>query len=400
MRERTVVVHEHYYPPLGEWVENRVFPTLDGGLAIFQRYVTERKKAQEAIQRSEARLAEAQRLTHMGSGVWNVATGEVCWSQEAYRIYGFDPSAMTPSADLFFQLVHPEDRARLEQAFSTVMQQRRDYELDFRIVRPDGTTRHIHSVGHPVFSDSGEVTEVVGTVLDITERRQAEEERTQLLRRLMTAHEEERRRLSRELHDQFGQQLTALSLKLATLKNDYCADVALCDQIESLEVLARQLDADVGSIVWNLRPTALDDLGLSVALSDFVTNWSKRFGIHAELHTGEINRDELAGDAETVLYRVLQEALTNIAKHASAKNVAILLERHPDHVSLIVEDDGRGFDSDRVLGADEKGLGLVGMRERALLVGGTLGIESHPGDGTTVVVRIPVADRMMRADRG
>jgi two-component system sensor histidine kinase UhpB len=113
-----------------------------------------------------------------------------------------------------------------------------------------------------------------------------------------------------------------------------------------------------------------------------------------------VDKERLADDVETVLYRVLQEALTNVAKHAGAVNVAVLLERHPDLVSLIVEDDGNGFDAERAFGAGEKGLGLVGMRERAMLVGGTLGIESHPGEGTTVVVRIPVAGSLNRAGRG
>jgi signal transduction histidine kinase len=122
--------------------------------------------------------------------------------------------------------------------------------------------------------------------------------------------------------------------------------------------------------------------------------------MHAALHTNGMDKDRLAADVETVLYRALQEALTNVARHAGAGNVAILLERHPDHVSLIVEDDGRGFDAERAFDASEKGLGLVGMRERAMLVGGTLGIESLPGEGTTVVVRIPVADGPNGADRG
>jgi signal transduction histidine kinase len=239
-----------------------------------------------------------------------------------------------------------------------------------------------------------------GTDTDVEDLRQAEEERLQLMRRLTAAQEEERRRLSREMHDQFGQHLTALSLKLATLRHECRAHPALSDQIESLEAIARQLDSDVGSLVWSLRPTALDDRGLSVALSNFVASWSKRFGVHAELHSHGMDKDRLAADVEIVLYRALQEALTNVARHAGAGNVAILLERRPDHVSLIVEDDGRGFDAERAFGASEKGLGLVGMRERAMLVGGTLGIESLPGEGTTVVVRIPVTDGPNGADRG
>jgi two-component system sensor histidine kinase UhpB len=387
MEERVVITHELYYAPLGEWVENRIYPSADGGLAIFQKYVTEQKKAAVALQRSEAYLAEAQRLTHTGNGVWNVSTGEVLWSDETYRLYGFEPGGTTPSYDVFLHIVHPDDRLMVEEGFAKVVRDRAGFKMDFRIVRPDGVMRHVHSVGHPVFDGSGELTEVIGTVLDVTDRVLAEQERTQLLRRLIASQEEERHRLSREMHDHFGQQLNALMLKIAALKDDCHRDVH--DQIESLTAIVRQLDADVDTLVWDLRPLVLDDLGLVVALSNYVTTWSKDCGIHAELHTSGMDDDRLTGEIETVLYRVLQEALTNVAKHAGAVNVDVLLERRASHVSLIVEDDGHGYDAEAAFVPGPGGLGLVGMRERVLLVGGELELQSQPGHGATTFVRIP-----------
>jgi signal transduction histidine kinase len=138
-----------------------------------------------------------------------------------------------------------------------------------------------------------------------------------------------------------------------------------------------------------LRPSALDDFGLVVALSNYVRNWSKRYGIRAELHTSRMEKERLTNEKETVLYRIMQEALTNVAKHASAENVDVLLEGRSDYVSLIVEDDGDGFYVEDALGKGESGFGLINMRERAALVTGTLAVESNPGAGTTVVVRIP-----------
>jgi PAS domain S-box-containing protein len=120
-------------------------------------------------------LAEGQRLSHTGSGVWNVTTGEVFWSEETYRIYGFDPASATPSSELFLNIVHPEDRAFVERAFKIVGQERSEYDFCFRIVRPDGAIRYIHSVGHAVLNEPGDLTEVVGTVLDITDRQHAEQ---------------------------------------------------------------------------------------------------------------------------------------------------------------------------------------------------------------------------------
>lgn len=364
----------------------------------------ERKGVEAALKRSESYLAEGQRLSHTGSGAWNVSTGEVFWSQETYRIYGFDPETAKPSNELFFQILHPEDRPFVEQSFERVISSGSNYEMEFRLIRPDGNIRYVHSVGHPVFNEAGEIVQLVGTVMDITERKRAEEalqdeieerrgieeERLHLLRRTVMAQEGERGRIAREMHDQFGQQLSALTLKLAMLKEGCGEQTELCEQIEQLQAIAKQLDGDVDFLVWELRPTALDDLGLLAALTNYVKGWSKHFIISAELHTSGMEKDRLTSEIETVLYRIMQEALTNIAKHAGAENVDILLERRNDHISLIVEDDGVGFEAEQAFGAGDKGLGLIGMRERAALVGGTLEIESSMGNGATVVVRIPV----------
>jgi len=150
----------------------------DGSIDYFVGLVldtTERKRAEEELRRSEAYLAEAQRLSHTGSGAWNVVTGEVFWSDETYRVYGFEPGKVTPTGELFFNIVHPADRNWLQDEFKRVVAEKCDYDLRFRIVRPDGVTRWIHSVGHPLFSAVGEVTDVLGTVMDITERKDAEE---------------------------------------------------------------------------------------------------------------------------------------------------------------------------------------------------------------------------------
>jgi PAS domain S-box-containing protein len=133
--------------------------------------INDRQQMEGQLRRSENYLAEGQRLSHVGSGSWNVVTGEVFWSDETCRIYGFEPGAVTPSAELFFQnVVHPEDRPGLEQAFDRVVRDPSAYELEFRIVRSDGTVRHVHSTGHPLFNEAGELSEVIGTVMDITER--------------------------------------------------------------------------------------------------------------------------------------------------------------------------------------------------------------------------------------
>lgn len=374
--------------------------------------VEERKRTEEELRRSEAYLAEGQRLSHTGSFCWNISTGGVYWSHETYRIYGFEPGEVQPSTHLFFETLHPDDRSLVEQILAQGFREKSDYEMNFRIIGGSGQVRYINTIGHPVLNDSGDVIEVIGTVLDVTDRKLAErelqketeernrlaQERTSLLRQLTRTQEEERRRISREMHDQLGQQLSALTLKLAALKERYGAHGELREQLNTLETMVRQLDTDVDLLIRELRPIALDDLGLCAALSNYVNNWSKHFGIRTELHVSGMEQDRLPSEIETALYRVTQEALTNVAKHSHAQNVGILLERRPDHISLIVEDDGTGFDGEKVFSFRERGLGLIGMRERVVLVGGTLDIESRPGAGVTVVVRIP-APHMINGGR-
>ena len=224
---------------------------------------------------------------------------------------------------------------------------------------------------------------------EIAERRRAERGRAQILRRLVMAQEEERRRIARDLHDQFGQQLTVLMLKLGMLKEDCGEQKGLREQVENLEEVASQLDADADFLVWQLRPTALDDLGLQDALTNFAQNWSKHFGIPVDVLTHGLEKEASTSEIDTVLYRIAQEALKNVAKHARAANVSVILEGRSGTVSLIIEDDGVGFDAESASGASDKRLGLVGMRERAALVGGTAEVESHPEGGTRVIVRIP-----------
>jgi two-component system CheB/CheR fusion protein len=225
--------------------------------------------------------------------------------------------------------------------------------------------------------------------MEAAQRKLAEDERNQLLLRLMAAQEDERSRISRQLHDQLGQDLIALTLKLEMLKGKYATQAELVEQVVALEAISRQISKDVDFLVWELRPAALEDFGLLVALSNYVNNWSKHFNVEAELHISGVYDDRLSVENETVVYRVVQEALTNIAKHARASSVSILLEWRSDQVSLIVEDDGIGFDVEQSFGTQQKGVGLIGMRERVILVGGAVEIESTAGSGTTVAVRIP-----------
>jgi PAS domain S-box-containing protein len=362
--------------------------------------LTERKRAEAALRESEERLMLAFEGAQEGVYDWNLETGAVVYSTHWKRMLGYDDDEIEPHVSAFERLIHPDDLARATRVNTGVSRGAKPYEQEFRLRHKAGHYVHVLSRGYPVRRDpDGPVVRIVGTHFDLTERKQAEEARererserarTELLGRMVFAQEDERRRIAREMHDQFGEQLTALGLRIRMLKEAAAGREDLSAQVDALEHVAEQLDRDVDHLVWELRPTALDDLGLRAALANYVQDWSARVRISAELHTAGLTNDRLASEIETTLYRIAQEALNNIAKHARAGHVEIILERRSDHVSLIVVDDGVGFDL-AAMSDERRGFGLLGMQERAALVGANLEIESAPGEGTTILVRMPTA---------
>lgn len=229
-----------------------------------------------------------------------------------------------------------------------------------------------------------QMTEELGRTDEL--RREREALRRQLLERVIATQEDERRRIARELHDSTSQTLTSLLVGLRLIETA-CRDCPARGRVSDLRDLAAQTLEEVHNISMQLRPRVLDDLGLAAALERLVAEWQARQKILADviIHTGE---ERLPGEIETALYRIVQETLTNVARHARAKSVSVLVERRGQAVVAVVEDDGVGFD---VLAAHANGrLGLLGMRERAELLGGSLTVESAPGRGTSVFVEIPL----------
>jgi signal transduction histidine kinase len=228
--------------------------------------------------------------------------------------------------------------------------------------------------------------------LEVRERRAAENEIKALFTRLVSAQEDERRRIARDVHDHLGQQMTAVRINLEELQRRTDIDTPCAESVERTMRLAEELDHSIDFLAWELRPAALDHLGLPAALARLVGGWSERFNVRADYDTVGIGGVRLRSDVEANLYRLAQEALHNVYKHARATHVSVLLESRDHRVVLVVEDNGRGFAIDDVSQEAVPSLGLVSMRERAALVGGELTIESTPGFGTTITVRVQTAD--------
>jgi signal transduction histidine kinase len=219
----------------------------------------------------------------------------------------------------------------------------------------------------------------------------ASEDRKLLLQQTVLAQEAERKRIARELHDSLGQYLTALQLGLSAIGRRFAADAGTTEELARLRALTSEIGCEVNRIAWELRPTALDDLGLETAITQYLEEWGERSRLHFDLQVS-LGDQRLPHTVETTVYRALQEAVTNIVRHADAERVGVILETTGQQLQLIVEDDGKGFTSDETDGGDHRPLrlGLLGIRERLTLVGGKLEVESSPGLGTTLFVRVPV----------
>jgi signal transduction histidine kinase len=224
---------------------------------------------------------------------------------------------------------------------------------------------------------------------EISNHQRAQKSRRDLQTRLLNAQEEERSRISRELHDEVGQQITALMLAMKSLESAAPGEETPV-RLRELRATTERVGREIHHLAQELRPVALDQLGLSRALSGYLDAWAERSGINVDFVSAGVDEPRLPSALETTLYRIVQEAMNNIYKHAAARSVSVSIERHGDTVLGVVEDDGAGFEAEVIQGRDPMHLGIAGMNERAATVGGSFTIESSAGGGTTVRILLPV----------
>jgi PAS domain S-box-containing protein len=379
-------------------------------------------KQMEEELRQQASLIE---LSYEPILVWDWERGIVLWNQGCEQLYGFTKDeAIRCSSHQLLHTVFPESF----RLFQTALMHYRQWAGELRHTARDGRQVIVES-RHQLVETHGRWL-VLETNRDITRRKQAEEalcrahneleqrvqertaalthaneilraeilarqraerERQQLLARLVTIQEEERRRISRELHDQLGQDLHALMLGLKSLEAYGPDCLPTAPRIQQLQALTAHIEQEMHCLAWDLRPPDLDDDGVETVLQNYVEDWSQRFGIAVDFHSRGFTSRRLPSHLATVLYRIIQEALTNVLKHARAQRLSVLLECRRDHILAIVEDNGIGCDLDTLLRVSQKQgrLGVIGMQERAALVHGTVEFESTPGAGTAVFIRLP-----------
>lgn len=363
---------------------------------VIMRDITQREQAANEVRQSEARLINAQRIAKMGNWELDIVHDKLRWSDQIFEIFGIDKTQFGNSFEAFLQCVHPQDRARMKAAQQAAVAGAASLDIEHRIVLPDGTIKIVHELGDLTRDSQGRPVQLAGTVLDITERQHTAEailqakQRLQVLStRMLDIQETERRQFAHELHDEIGQSLTAIKISLQSLHRRLHDDEAR-KRLEDIMDLAGQTLAQVRSMSIDLRPPQLDDLGLAAALRWNLGRQAAAGGFEAHFHS-DLPAGRLASMIETTGYRISQEALTNVVKHAHAKNVTLRAEIRSGELYIVVQDDGRGFDVEggRQAATDGFGFGLLGMEERVALAGGRLRIHSVATEGTRVEMWLP-----------
>lgn len=351
------------------------------------------------LRTNEASLAEAQHMARLGSWTLDPDTRKMTWSAETRRIFGMPGFSEELGYEDFLDLIIASDRKKVRDGLERTLRNGEEFTLEHQIMRTDGTTRWVQTISRLGQHENGLLLR--GTIMDITERKQTVEalQRSQELLRDLTAHqdrvkEEERKRIAREIHDELGQTLLALRIDVAML--DARTGKSHPRLNEKVRAVLNHLDATVKtvrSIINNLRPAVLD-LGLAAAIEWQVAEFRRRSGIECELVMGE--REFAVDDARaTSLFRILQESLTNVIRHAKATHVLIELHQENDRLVMKITDNGIGLYRDSP--KSENSFGLVGVEERINALNGEFRIASAPGEGTTLTIYIPLPQQAKTA---
>lgn len=362
--------------------------------------VEERKHVEEALRQSEIKYRTVADNTYDWEW-WRDPKGNFIYvSPSCKRITHREAEEFIKDPDLLHKIIHPDDRSSFVRHQIDVEEKHAPDEIEFRILRPDGSFRWLAHVCQPVFDKQGHFLGPRGSNRDITERKiveealkESEEKLRHLSSQLLSAEENERKRIAREIHDGIGQSLTAIKFRVENMiqEMDGKKEKTSVNPLETIVPIIKQSIEESRRIQMDLRPSILDDLGILATLNWFCREFQNTFSridIKKEI---DIEESDVPDALKTTIYRILQEAANNISKHSQANLAHLSLRKTEGNIELIIQDNGQGFNLNEALSTDplRRGLGLTSMKERTELSGGTFSIESIMGEGTTIRAKWP-----------
>ena len=377
---------EEYYPPSNKWFENHIYPSPEG-LSIYFRDITEKKKAEEEITESELNYRSLFEQASDTIFITGIDFHYIDINTSGCKLTGYSKDEfikLTPN-DLVFKEDMKANPFKTDQLKSG-----KTFSYERRLKRKDGTAVAVEA--NTKFLLDGRV---VTFVRDITDRKKAEEEILQknnelkaLAAYLQNIREEERKEIARELHDELGQQLAAIKIDAKWLNKRIVDDDSIKNRTDEMLLQIDETIKTIREITSELRPEILDELGLNTALEWKVNKFFNHTNIRCNLHN-ELGELTLTPKTAINVYRIIQESLINIAKHSEATEVNIHLKVENKNLIILISDNGKGFDSEKI--KQKKSFGLIGMKERAEMIGGTIQIVSEQGKGTLVELIVTIS---------
>jgi PAS domain S-box-containing protein len=362
---------------------------LEGALIIALLWNrTRRRRAERELALTYDRLNLAVMAAQSAGWDADYRHGRVRWFGDLETIFGFSSGQHEAGFGDFVRHVHPEDRERYDAAFERARDNREPYAAEFRIVHSNGAIRWVSARGKFYYGPDGKPVRMLGMAIDVTERKLAEEALSRLSGQLINAQEEERRRIAREIHDDFQQRLAVLAIELDSLYEDVGEDdKIMLARLRDLSGQVNALGTDLHSLSHRLHSSTLDSMGLVAALKGLCSEFGKHHDLKVSFAAENVP-EKMPNETALCLFRIAQEALQNARKHSSAQSAQVNVNGVEGTIHLSISDEGMGFDQEE--SARNGGIGIRSMEERARLVNGRLEVRSKPGSGTTIQVWVPI----------